>query len=131
MIRLFARLVVSLIADAVALIAASALLTDMTLDVSGFVIALAVFAGTSLLIEPLIRQVALKNTPALLGSSALIATLVSLIVATVVSSGMTITGAKTWVLATVAVWVIALVVRLLLPFLIFKEALGRARERNA
>jgi hypothetical protein len=78
-----------------------------------------------------VRQVALRNATALLGSSALIATLVSLVVTVIVSDGLRISGAVTWVLATVLVWVIALVTRLLLPVVIFKRLLSGARDGRA
>jgi hypothetical protein len=130
-LRLLASAVVSLIACSIALIAGSLLLDDMTLDAGGFVIAVLVFTGVTVLIEPLVRQIALKNAPALLGSSALVATLVSLIVTVLVTDGLTISGADTWVLATIVVWAVALAARLLLPFLIFRRVLSERRGEGA
>jgi hypothetical protein len=98
-------------------------LDDMSLDAAGFTIALVLFAVTGLLVEPLLRQIAVRNAPALLGSSALVATLVSLVVTALVTDGLQISGAVTWVLATVLVWAVALAARLLLPLVIFKKIL--------
>lgn len=126
MIRLAASATIALLADAVALIVTSLLLEDMALDVTGFVIAVLIFTGVGVLIEPLLRQIAVKNVPALLGSSSLIATLVSLVVTAIVSDGLRISGALTWVLATVLVWLIGLGGRLLLPLVLFKKVLARA-----
>jgi uncharacterized membrane protein YvlD (DUF360 family) len=123
MIRLVATAVVSLLADAIALIVAAQVLDDMSLDAAGFTIALVLFAVTGLLVEPLLRQIAVRNAPALLGSSALVATLVSLVVTALVTDGLQISGAVTWVLATVLVWAVALAARLLLPLVIFKKIL--------
>jgi uncharacterized membrane protein YvlD (DUF360 family) len=123
MIRLVATAVVSLLADAIALVVAAQVLDDMSLDAAGFTIALVLFAVTGLLVEPLLRQIAVRNAPALLGSSALVATLVSLVVTALVTDGLQISGAVTWVLATVLVWAVALAARLLLPLLIFKKIL--------
>jgi len=78
--------------------------------------------------EPLIRQIALKNVPAILGSSALIATLASLILTSVLTDGLRISGLTTWVLATVVVWAAALAANLLLPLVIFKRVLAEARD---
>jgi putative membrane protein len=125
MIRLAARATVSLIADAIALIVGAWLLDDMTLDASGFLIALLLFAGADVLIEPLMRQIAIKNMPALLGSTALISALFALIVTTVVSDGLQISGFVTWVLATIIVWLVALAARMLLPLVIFKKVLAQ------
>jgi len=69
---------------------------------------------------------AIENAPVLLGSSALISTLVGLIV----TDGLTIRGLDTWVSATVLVWALALVGRLLLPFVIFKTTLRRVSQNN-
>lgn len=124
MVRLVAVAVVSIIANAVGLVVAALVLDRMGLDVAGFVIAVLIFTGVAVLIEPLIRQTAMKNAPALLGSTALIATLISLVVTTLVSDGLRISGALTWVLATVIVWVVALLARLLLPLIIFKKVLA-------
>ena len=128
MVRLLASAVVSLIADAIGLIVAAQVLDDMSLDAGGFVTALVLFAVVGLLVEPLLRQVAVRNAPALLGSTALVATLVSLIVTALVSDGLSISGTLTWVLATIIVWAVALVATLLLPLVIFRSVL---RERQA
>lgn len=131
MIRLAARAVVTLLANAVALVATSLLLEDMALEVSGFLIAVVIFTVTAVLIEPLVRQIAVKNVPAILGSSALVATLVSLIVTVLVSDGMRISGLGTWVVATVLVWAIALAAGLLLPLVIFTRVLGEVSGSRA
>jgi len=73
---------------------------------------------------------AIENAPVLLGSSALISTLVGLIVTAIVTDGLTIRGLDTWVSATVLVWALALVGRLLLPFVIFKTTLRRVSQNN-
>jgi hypothetical protein len=79
------------------------------------------------LAEPLVRQVAVKQVPALLGSTALISVLVGLVVTSLLSDSLSIRGAGTWVVAVVVVWGVALVARLLLPFVIFKKVLAEQR----
>lgn len=128
MIRLAATAVVSLIANAIALLIAAAMLDDVTLHADGFIIAVLVFTLVSVIIEPLVRQVALKNVPAILGGTALVATLISLIVAALIGNGLSIDGLTTWVMATVVVWLVALIVRLLLPLVMFKEVLRRRSD---
>ena len=80
-----------------------------------------------MLVDPLLRQLAVTKTPALLGSSALVSTLVALIVTSLVSDGLQIRGAATWILATVIVWAVALVARMLLPLVVFKKTLAKNR----
>lgn len=130
MIRLLASAVVSLLSNAVALLVASAVLEDMTLEPLGLVIAAAIFTVVMVLATPLLRQVAVTKASALIGSTALVATLVSLMITAVVSDAMTIDGATTWIAATVLVWVLAVIGRLLLPLVIFREALAHHDERQ-
>lgn len=130
MIRLVATAVIALLSNAIALVVGAQVLEDMSLDGLGFVIAALIYTGVAVLSEPLIRQMALKNAPALLGSSSLVATLVSLVITSLVTDGLQISGGTTWVLATVVVWAVALAGRLLLPLVLFKKALSNARDRN-
>ncbi len=128
MMRLLAVAVIAVVSNAIGLIVAATVLDDMTLGVNGLIIAVLIFTGISVLIEPLLRQVAVKSAPALLGSSAIVTVLASLVITTIVSDSLTIRGTLTWVLATVIVWIVALAGRLLLPLVIFKKALAAARD---
>ena len=130
MIRLVARATLNVLASAVALIVTALLLDDFSLDADGFIIALVIFTVTGLLIEPLLRQTAVRSAPALLGSTALVSTLISLVVTAIVSNGLKISGLTTWIAATVLVWLIALAARFLLPFIIFRRTFEEMRERR-
>lgn len=130
MLRILASAVVAIIANAVGLVVAAVVLEDMSLGTVGLVIAALIFTGTAVLIEPLLRQIALKKAPALLGSSSLVAVLVSLVVTSIVSDSLSIRGTVTWVLATVIVWAVALAGRFLLPMVMFKKVLAEARGGN-
>lgn len=127
-LRLIASATIALLADALGLIVAALILDDIHLDPLGFVVAVFVFAVVDLLIQPLLRQTAIKQAPALVGSSALIATIVSFAVTGVVTDGLTIDGALGWVLGPVIVWAVALVAQLLLPLVIFKKTLARRND---
>lgn len=129
MIRILASAALSLLGNAVALIAGSLLLAGMSLDPAGFLTALVIFTLTTVLIEPLLRQMALRSAPAILGSSALIATLVSLVVTAWLGDSLRIDGATDWILATIVVWAIGLAARLLLPLVLFKRVLAEANDR--
>lgn len=128
MVRIFARIVISVLSNALGLVVAGTVLEDMRVGASGFVIAVLIFTGIAIITEPMLRQAAMKSAPVLLGSSALLTVLVSLVITTAVSDNLTIHGATTWILATVIVWVVALAGRLLLPLVIFKKAVGAARS---
>ena len=120
-VRLVLTVLLQLVANAVGIIAAAAILDDMSLSVSGFFVAVGVFTLISLVVSPMIRQAALRRSSALLGSTALIVSLLALIGTVLLTDGMQIRGLSTWVLAAIIVWFTALVATALLPFVIFKR----------
>ena len=60
-----------------------------------------------------------------LGGAALLATVIALVVTTLVTDGLQLSGASTWFLAIVLMWGFPVIVRLILPHLIFKQTLRR------
>jgi hypothetical protein len=66
-----------------------------------------------------------RFAPALLSGFGLISTLVALWIATLVPGGLAISGLRTWILATMVVWVVTSLASLLLPLLI-KDGSGRS-----
>ena len=125
MIRLVAMLVLSLLANAVGLFVASILLDGFSIDGVSFVIAVAIFTAAEVVLDPLITKVAITNVPALRGGVALVSTLVGLIITVLISDGISINGLSTWVLATLIVWLFALIATLVLPLVIFKKTLAK------
>lgn len=128
MLRLLARLTLTLLANAVGLILAALILDRMSLGASGFIVAVALFTGVLVLVQPLIMKLSFRYASALTGSTALVAVLVALIVTELVSDGLHIDGIGTWLLATVIIWAGSLIGALVLPMLLFKELLGRNRD---
>ena len=122
MIRMLISFGIRLLANAVGLIVANLVLDDMALDASGFVIAVLIFTVAQVILQPLIVKIAMTNANALMGATALVTTLVGLIITDLVSDGMSITGFVTWCLATVIVWAAALIAGLLLPLILVKKA---------
>ncbi len=127
MIRLLVSAVIYLVANAIALLITNAVLDDVTIDGGAFVLAVVIFTVVEVVIQPLITQIGVRHSRAILGSSALIATFVGLVVTTLVSDGLSISGAMTWLLATVIVWAGALVAGLILPALFVKKAAADRR----
>jgi uncharacterized membrane protein (DUF2068 family) len=119
--RLVLSIALQLVANAIGIIVAAAILEDMSLDAGGFFIAVGVFTLISIVVSPMIRQAALRRSSAMLGSSALIVSLLALIGTVRLTDGMMISGVGTWVLAAVIVWLAGLVATALLPFVIFKR----------
>jgi hypothetical protein len=125
MARFIATTALALIGSALGLIVATALLDDMSLSASAFILDVVIFTIAFVVLHPLVMKMALRHSSALVGGSALIATLFALIVTDVLSDGLSISGFGTWVLATIIVWAASLLAGVLLPMVLFKKALGR------
>ena len=122
MIRLLVSTALHLAANAVGLLVATLALDDMTIDATSFVFAVLIFTVVEVLAGPLLLKIAIKNGQALMGSVALITTFVGLVITAIVSDGLVITGAWTWVLATIIVWLAGLLAGLILPVIFVKKA---------
>lgn len=129
MIRLLLGFLIQLLSNALGLLVANWVLTDVEVSGSAFVIAVVVFTVVYALAQPFLTQMAASKMPALRGGVALVATLVGLIVTAAVSDGLTISGgALTWIEATVIVWIVSLIGVLILPFVIIRK---KAEEKRA
>jgi len=127
MVRALIRIVLQLVGNAIGLIVAAWILDDMSLDGAAFVIAVLIFTVLAVIVQPLIQKVALKNMEALQGSSALIATFIALLLTDWISDGLTITGAATWILATIIVWLITMLAGVILPVIFLKKEVVERR----
>ena len=122
MIRWLLSALLYLAANALGLWIADLVLDDMTLTGSAFITAVLIFTLVEVLVSPLLTQMALTGSGALRGSVALVATFVGLLVTTLVNDGLTIDGTTTWILATIIVWLAALLAGLILPLIFVKKA---------
>lgn len=128
MIRFLISTAINLAANAIGLLVAAAVLDDMTVSGTAFVIAVLIFTGVEVLARPLLTQAAIRNVQALQGGTALVATFVGLVITNLLSDGLEITGATTWLLATLIVWAAALIATLILPVIFVKDAVEDRRD---
>ena len=127
MIRLLVRLVIAFVSNAVGLIVAAVVLDGMSLDVTGFVVAVAVFTIVFALLQPFLVSVLRRSPAPLLGGVALIATLASLILTELLTDGLSIRGVGTWIAATVIVWLGSVLAAFILPYLGLKKYIDERR----
>lgn len=127
MIRLIVRTVIAVAANAVGLIVAALVLDDFHLNGASFVVAVVIFTIVFAILQPFLAVQLRRLGNGAMGATALIATLVSLVVTDLVSDGFTISGVGTWVIAAVIVWLAALVAAFVLPFLGLKKYLEERR----
>jgi putative membrane protein len=127
-IRLLVRTAVAVAANAVGLLVAAALLDGLHLNGGAFIVAVVIFTVAFALLQPfLFLQMRRRRLLALLAAP-LLATLVALIVTDLVSDGLTIDGAGTWIAATVIVWLAALAAAFILPFLGLRKFMEESRD---
>ena len=100
----------------------------MTLDVTGFVVAVIVFTIAFALLQPFLVVQARNPFPAAIGGIALVATFVSLVITVAISDGISISGVVTWIAATFIVWLAALLAMFILPFFGLKKYLDERRD---
>jgi hypothetical protein len=129
MIRLLIGFVIQLAANALGLLAAAAVLDDMEVSATGFVVAVVIFTVVYAIAQPFLSQMAQSKASALRGGVALVATLVGLIVTNLLtaSDAFSISGTGTWLEATVIVWVVALLGVLVLPLMFLKKKVQERR----
>ncbi len=105
---------VYLLGNAAGLLLAILLVPGFRIGVTAFVVAVLIFSALNLLLKPLILKLARKRLPAIEGGIALVTTFVGLLLTSMLISGMHIGGLSNWVLATILVWVGAMVAGLIL-----------------
>jgi hypothetical protein len=131
MIRMLVRALVLLLASSIGLLVAKVTLDDMTITWGSFLLVVAVFTVLQSVLAPFFAKTTARNAPALLGGVGLLSTFVALVVTAVVSDGLTITGASTWLFASLIVWLVTMLATLLLPILLVKLGLQAAAERRS
>ena len=128
MIRLLVRMAVAVAANAIGLIVAAALLDGVHLNGGAFVVAVVIFTVVFALLRPFLFLQMRRRPAAAFVGAALLGTLVSLIVTDLLSDGLTINGAGTWIAATVIVWLAALLAAFILPFLGLRKFMEERRD---
>jgi len=125
MIRLLVSACVYLLANAVGIIAAAFVLSGFSIDTPSIIAVVVLFTIVEVIADPLMLKISIKSAPQLRGSIALVTTLVGLIITNYVSDGLTITGFSTWILATLIVWLMALIAGVVLPLFLFKKVMQK------
>lgn len=128
MVRFLASVVLRLLANAVGLLIAAWLLDGFSVTATAFVWVVVLFTAVEIVLDPLVLKMAIQYAPALRGGVALVTTLVGLIIATIVSDGLVITGVTNWVVGTLIVWLGGVIAALLLPLFVFKSVREKRKQ---
>jgi putative membrane protein len=127
-IRLLVRVAVAVAANAIGLIVAAALLDGVHLNGAAFVVAVVIFTVVFALMHPFLLMQMRRGRGLAFVGAALLATLIALIVADLLSDGLTIEGVGTWIAATVIIWLAALVAAFILPLLGLRKFMEERRD---
>ncbi|MFV8163638.1 phage holin family protein [Mycobacterium sp. 134] len=121
MIRFLLRIAIFLGSSAIGLLVAAWLVPGVSVSAWGFVTAVVIFAVAQAILSPFFLKMASRYASAFLGGIGLISTLAALILASVLTHGLTIRGIGSWIAATVVVWLVTAVATVVLPALFVKK----------
>ena len=128
MIALILRFILSLFANAIGLIAAALIVPGFSINGLAFVTAVLIFSIATTILGPFITKVALTSASFLMGGTALVTTFVGLLLAYLLTDGITVEGLTTWIFATLVIWIFAIIGNIVLPLFLFKKWLGNKKE---
>lgn len=114
--------------SAIGLLVAAWLIPGVRVSWSGFVVAVLVFSGAQAILSPFIFKMARRYASAFVGGIGLLSTLAALILASVLTHGLSIRGLGSWVAATVVVWLVTAAATLVLPLLVLREKRSDKRQ---
>lgn len=121
MIRFLLRIAIFLGSSAIGLLVAAWLVPGVSVSAWGFVTAVVIFAVAQAILSPFFLKMASRYASAFLGGIGLVSTLVALILASVLTHGLSIRGIGSWIAATVVVWLVTAVATVVLPALFVKK----------
>jgi hypothetical protein len=125
MVRFLLMALVWLASAALGLLVANWVLDDMEITTTSFLLAVVVFAAAQSVLAPFVAKMARRYAPALLGGIGLVTTVIALVVTTTFTDGLSITGAMTWVYASLIVWIVTMLATLALPVLVVKRVVDK------
>lgn len=127
MLRFLAQTVLTLLGNAIGLLAASWLLPDFSLSVSGLIWSVIFFTVAQIILAPFIFKMAVDYLPAFRGGVALVTILVVLVLTALFTDGLEIRGVITWVLAPLVIWLMTILAGVVLPLVLFKKTLAKRK----
>ena len=120
-IRFLLRVAVFLGSSAIGLLVAAWLVPGVSLSTWGFITAVVIFTVAQAILSPFFLKMASRYASAFLGGIGLVSTYVALLLASLLSNGLSIRGIGSWIAATVVVWLVTAVATVVLPVLVLRE----------
>ncbi len=126
MIRFLLRTAIFLGSSAIGLLVAAWLVPGVSVSPWGFITAVVIFSIAQAILSPFFLKMASRYASAFLGGIGLVSTLAALILASVLTTGLSIRGIGSWVTATIVVWLVTALATLLLPIVVLKKKKNEA-----
>jgi hypothetical protein len=106
------------------LLVAAWVVPQVSLSVSGFIVAVVLFAAAQAVLSFLILKLPHSYASLLLGGTGLALTVVALGLASELTNGLAIRGGASWLATTVVVWLVTTIGAISLPDLFAREDVG-------
>ena len=120
MIRFLLRVAVFLGSSAIGLLVAAWLIPGVSVSPFGFITAVVIFTVAQAILSPFFLKMASRYASAFLGGIGLVSTVAALILASLLSNGLSIRGIGSWIAVTVVVWLVTALATLVLPALVLR-----------
>ncbi len=130
MVRFLIRLLIYFAAAAVGLLVAALLVDGMDIDALSFIIDALIFAVLQAIVSPILQNAARNRGSLISAGVGLATTFIALLITTVVTDGLSISGTTDWFLATLIVWIAVAIASFLIPFALVKAGVEAARDRR-
>jgi hypothetical protein len=118
------RAVLLLVAWAIGLLLAASVVPGVSLSLSGFVVAVAVFSAAQAVLSVWCLKLPHGYASLLLGGTGLVLTIFALSFATAYTHGFSIRGMASWVATTLVVWLVTTIGAVSLPELLGRQSAG-------
>jgi len=109
---------------AIGLLIAAWIVPGVSLSVLGFIVAVLVFSVAQAILSLPMLKLPRQHASLLLGGTGLVLTIVALILASVLTHGITIDGMAPWVATTVVVWLVTTIGAITLPEVLIRDESG-------
>lgn len=127
MTRMLATAAMALLANAAGLLLATILIDGFSINFTAFLMAVVLFTLAAVIADPLLTRISQNSLPALTGGVALVTTFVGLFLTSLLVDGMQTGGMVNLLLATLVVWLGALVAGTVLAKFVLVKYLTRPK----
>jgi len=122
--QILLRAVVLLGSWAIGLLVAAWVVPRVSVSVSGFIVAVALFSVAQAILSLSILKLPHGYASLLLGGTGLVLTFVALSLASVLTHGLTIRGTASWIATAIVVWLVTTVGAISLPDALVRSTAG-------